>query len=397
MPAGAILAPAALAAAAAASLPQPSPHSVAVRVTFDPVAIRSVAARGAGADDPVRVASISKLVTALGVMRLVEAGVLDLDRDVSVWLGHPVRHPRFPDRPITLRLLLSHRAGLADGIDYAVPLGTRLRDALADPAAWDPAHGPGDHFRYANLGFPLIASVMEAATGARFDRLMTRIVFRPLALDGCFNWSGCSNAALGRAVPLIGADGAIRRDALGGRRPACLVVPTAEGSCVLDLYVPGENGALFSPQGGARLSARDLARIGQMLLKRGADFLSPASIAALAGPEWTFDGANGATERGIYCRYGLAVQYSGTGRPDCADDLFGDGRPRFGHAGEAYGLRSGLWIDPAAGTGIAYFVTGVPDDAERGRSGYSVAEEALARPYRAEDGTGADAKKINRR
>ena len=60
-------------------------------------------------EDPVRIASISKLVVALGVMRMVEAGQLDLDRDVSDYLGWPLRNPAFPDRPITLRLLLSHR------------------------------------------------------------------------------------------------------------------------------------------------------------------------------------------------------------------------------------------------------------------------------------------------
>src|SRR5688572_17013313 len=71
-------------------------------------------------DDPVRIASISKLVVALGVMRLVEQGQFDLDRDVSEWLGWPLRNPAFPDRPITLRLLLSHRSSLKDDVDYAI-------------------------------------------------------------------------------------------------------------------------------------------------------------------------------------------------------------------------------------------------------------------------------------
>ena len=58
-------------------------------------------------DDPVRIASISKLVVAVGVMKLVEQGTLDLDGDVSRWLGWSLRNPSFPDRPITLRQLLS--------------------------------------------------------------------------------------------------------------------------------------------------------------------------------------------------------------------------------------------------------------------------------------------------
>ena len=64
----------------------------------------------------------------------------------------------------------------------------------------------------------------------------------------------------------------------------------------------------------------------------------------------------------------------------CRDDLFGDGVPRVGHAGEAYGLRSGLWIDRAAGTGVAYFVTGVPDDAPLGKNtSFTQPEVELAR------------------
>ena len=70
-----------------------------------------------------------------------------------------------------------------------------------------------------------------------------------------------------------------------------------------------------------------------------------------------------------------------TRRPGCADDLFGDGRGRYGHGGEAYGLRSGLWLDPVAGTGVAFFATAVPDG-DRGRSAFSRAEERLARGRR---------------
>src|SRR5438552_19149176 len=56
-------------------------------------------------DDPVRVASVSKMVTAIGVMQLVEAGKLDLNSDVSRCLGWRLRNPNFPDRPITLTML----------------------------------------------------------------------------------------------------------------------------------------------------------------------------------------------------------------------------------------------------------------------------------------------------
>ena len=169
---------------ACAALPRPSPASAAVRVTFDSERVLHVEARGAGADDPVRIASISKLITTLGVMRLVETGTLDLDSDVSRWLGWRVRNPAFPDTAITLRLLLSHRSSLTDNVDYAIPLGKTVKETLADPKAWDGAHAPGSYFRYTNLNFPVVASIMEAATGERFDRLMARLVFTPLKIVG---------------------------------------------------------------------------------------------------------------------------------------------------------------------------------------------------------------------
>jgi CubicO group peptidase (beta-lactamase class C family) len=360
-----------------ASLPKPSPPSAAIRVTFDTDRITSVETRGVGIDDPVRIASISKLMVGIGVMRLAEAGTLHLDTDVAFWLGHPVRNPHFPDVPITLRLLLSHRSSLKDDIDYAIPLGTTLRQALADPKAWDKEHPPGTFFRYGNINFPVIASVMEKATGERFDRLMARLVFEPLHIDACFNWTTCSDDAVARAVVLRDEKGAVRRDDLGGKRPDCPVL-SPDPACDLSGYKPGSNGALFSPQGGARISAAALARVGQLLLRGGEGLLGQETVRLMIGPEWVYDGRNGDTEKGFWCAYGLAVQTLAAS-PACVNDPFGDGAERVGHSGDAYGLKSGLWLDLKRGRGVAYFVTAVPDDAPRGRSGFRTVEEAIAR------------------
>lgn len=358
-----------------------------MRVTFDASRITSMSASGLAdratkrrvtADDPVRVASVSKLVVALGVMRLVDADKLDLDRDVSDYLGWRLRNPAFPDTAITLRQLLSHTAGVRDGNDYRVPLGKTVQAALSDAKAWDAGHTPGRYFTYSNLNYPIIASIMEKVSGERFDALMQRIVLMPLGIDGCYNWPTCSDARVARAVVLYHVNGSVRNDDLKGNQPPCPVFTDTPG-CDLSGYKPGDNGALFSPQGGLRISARDLAKVGQMLLSGGKSFLSPASMLALTKPVWTYDGNNGETESGFYCRYGLAVQTLATKQTGCRDDAWGDGRPRIGHAGEAYGLRSGLWIDPATGKGIAFFATAVPDEAAKGRrSAFTRIEEQLA-------------------
>jgi CubicO group peptidase (beta-lactamase class C family) len=371
-----------------------------VRVAFDrdgitAIRVHGYADRATGrkitADDPVRIASISKLVTTLGVMRLVEAGKLDLDADASALLGWRLRNPAFPETPITLRLLLSHRSSLTDAAGYwQTPLGGELRDILEDPRAWDTKHAPGSYFRYTNLNFPLVAQIMERATGERFDRLMERLVLRPLGLEACFNWALCSDATAARAVVLYDADGKPVKDDHHGHKPACPVTPASDGSCDLSRWRAGDNGALFSPQGGLRISARGLARIGQLLLGDGRldgkRLLQPSSLRAMIGPEWQYRPGNGLTweedtggdDAGFFCRYGLAVQTLATPVRGCRDDPFGDGAARVGHSGSAYGLQAGLWVDRQRGTGVAWFATGMPDERLGGKSAFSAVEEALA-------------------
>ncbi len=372
-----------------------------VRVAFDrdgvtatrSTGLADVAAnRKADADDPVRIASISKLVTAIGVMRLVEAGKLDLDADVSESLGWRLRHPKYPDAPITLRLLMSHRSSLTDAAGYyAVPLDGEVHDILKDPRAWDDEHAPGTYFRYTNLNFPLVAAAMEKATGERFDKLMDRLVLRPLKISGCFNWEMCDDATAARAVVLYDAEGEPVRDDNHGAKPACSVNKSSAGDCDLSHWRAGANGSLFSPQGGLRISANGLAKIGRLLLGEGSvdgvRLLQPESLRTLTQPVWTYSPGNGMTSEedlggepphGFFCRYGLAVQTLATKGKDCRDDPFGDGIARVGHSGSAYGLVSGLWIDRKSGTGVTYFATGLPEARSGTHSAFSAVEENLA-------------------
>lgn len=317
-----------------------------------------IAGRPVGIDDPVRVASISKLVVALGVMRLVEDGKLNLDRDVSAYLGWKVRNPAFPDAPITLRHLLSHRSGLRDSVDYIVPLDGDLSAVMANDKAWELRHSPGDYFSYANINSPLIAAVMESATGERFDRLMARLVLGPLKLDACFNWgAGCSDHRRAQAVTLLRPNGDLARDAAIKGPDPCAVYPASDGSCDVEaLYRLGRNGSAFSPQGGLRISARDLAVIGRLLLNQGKPILSKSSFAEMIGPAWTFDGSNGDDSKGYFKAYGLGVHW--------LDD--GKGGKWFGHVGEAYSLRAGFWINRKEGKGFVRYVTMVDEFAAVG-------------------------------
>lgn len=361
----------------------PLPASAGVRFERDRIVARLAEGEADRAthrpvtpDDPVRVASISKLAVALAVMRLVERGKLDLDRDVSAYLGWTLRNPASPTAPITLRQLLSHTSGVRDAAGYGMALDGDLAARMAEPGAWDAKHGAG-YFAYANLNYPLIAAVMEGATATRFDRIMAEQVFAPLKIAGCFNWSTCAPDAAAHAVVLYRAWGEVAYDDLRGRPPACPGNPASDGGCDLTRYRLTRSSGFFSPQGGMRIAPTGLARIGGALVRPG--YLSVASLAMMTRPQWRYDGTNGDIEGGFYCTFGLGVMIlAAPGRPAaCRDDPFGDGRLRIGHAGDAYSLKSGLWVEPATGKGIAYYTTAVPDDAPSGRSAYTQREEAM--------------------
>jgi CubicO group peptidase (beta-lactamase class C family) len=340
-------------------------------------------------EEPVRVASVSKMVTAIGVMKLVEQGRLDLNSDVSPWLGWTLRNPDFPDRPITLSMLLSHTSSIREhDDDYVIPLGGSLQKVMADKGSWDPRHGPGDgYFAYVNLNYPIIGSIIEKTTGERFDIWMRHNVLEPMKIDACFNWPTCSDAAVARAVELDTPEGKPVKDDLHGRRPSCPVLVNDGQPCDLAQWKPGENGSLFAPQGGLRISARDLGRIGRMLLNdgmlEGVPILSRQSVDLLLTQVWQFNGANGKTDSGFYCSAGNGSHQLPNRMAGCADDMGTQGAVLLGHAGDAYGMKSGLWIDRARGQGVAYFVTGVADPAPKEPgSAYTAAEvHAFRRTY----------------
>jgi CubicO group peptidase (beta-lactamase class C family) len=137
-------------------------------------------------------------------------------------------------------------------------------------------------------------------------------------------------------------------------------------SCdALEAYVPGTNGGLFSPQGGLRISPAELARLGRMLLANDGRFLSPATIDSLFEARPT--GAMGPGEESDprfmqFWSLGGLQCLSATGAAG-GDQPLAPRRSRWcGHAGDAWGLRSGLWIDREAGLAHAFAITGTAAD-----------------------------------
>lgn len=344
------------------------------------------------ADTPVRIASISKVVVALAVWRLVDQGRLDPDADVSPVLGFPLRNPRHRDVPVTIRQLLRHESALIDAGGYVMRPGVPLRDVIG-PASWGD-WAPGSRFDYANLNSVVLATIIERTTGERFDVAARRLVLQPLGLDACFNWSGCSPAA-------IAAGGVLYRKSPDGgeswapdgpwvaqvdsERPAggCPIRLGEAQACDLAAIVPGENGGLFAPQGGLRISLSDLARLGQALLTNPEGFLKPATHAALfrARPIAAW-GPGEETDRGLMQAWsdGGLHCFSGTGAAGGDQPASPKPMAGCGHLGEAYGLFSALVVDPASGSVRAWLLTGSVTVPPAGRvSRFNALSEALAR------------------
>ncbi len=340
-------------------------------------------------DVPVRIASISKVAVALALHRLADAGRISLDDEASAHLGWTLRNPAHPKVPVTIRQMMRHESTLSDAGGYAFLLGERLQDRLG-PKSWSGA-APGTAFDYANLNQAILGQLIEQVTGRRFDIAMQELVFAPLQIEACFNWSQCPpgfadrGAVLYRKAPSSDGPWNARGpwvDQIDARRPADCPVRVAEGvPCDLSRYVPGTNGALFAPQGGMRISVYGLGVLGLRLLDPEAGFLKPETIAGLFRPVAVKPGGTGhETDAGLmqYWSEGGLHCFSGTGKPGGDQPLSPQPLKGCGHLGNAYGLLSGLVIDPGAKTVVAYALTGTSAPPPPGRvSRFTAPEEDL--------------------
>lgn len=345
------------------------------------------------ADTLFRVASVSKIVTTIAVMQLVEQGRVDLDADASDYLGFRLRNPSWPDRVITVRMLIDHTSSLRDGEIYNFPPGQDIATVFAgvgpsgDHFAHEAGRQPGAYYEYCNLAYGVLGTLVERVSGQRFDHYASEKVLRPLGIDGGF---------YGPELPHPERLATLYRRVDGQPVPVYDDRPLkTHDAAALTAYVPGRNGTLFSPQGGLRVSVRGLARLGAMLMGNGAvdgvRVLRPDTVRLMEQAQWVFDGHNGTpdtADRGPIDCYGLTL-ITLLGNP--GDDLPFPGYHGHlhGHLGEAYALHSGLWYDRETGDGYFYVATGFPPDDQVRRGDHSaftrVEEEIFAALAAADD------------
>jgi len=280
-------------------------------------------------DDIFRIASISKSFTATGLMQLVEAGKLSLDDDVGELIGFPVRNPHFPDSVITLRMILSHTSSISDKNGYFT-LDAFHPDKNPDWANAYNDYAPGTGYQYCNLNFNLAGAILEKYSGERFDRYIPRHILKPLGGYGGYNVDGLDSS---RFVTLYAFDE--EKNAFEAQNA---YVSVAER---LKDYRMGYDAPMFSPTGGMKISAPDLARYMMMHMNYGSyggvRVISTESARAM---QTAVPAGKG---------YGLALTTK--------DDLI-PGKIMKGHTGSAYGLHSAMFFQPQEKFGFVVIVNG---------------------------------------
>ena len=139
----------------------------------------------ASAETVHRVGSVSKLFTDIAIMQLVERGVLDLDAPVQRYL--PTFAPHNPSgKPITLRQLMSHRAGLLREPpvgSYFDPTGPPLAAMVRSLDGRDLIYAPEQRTKYSNAAIAVVGYVLEQTQREPFARYLKRVLLDSLGMS----------------------------------------------------------------------------------------------------------------------------------------------------------------------------------------------------------------------
>ena len=130
-----------------------------------------------------RPGSVSKLFTWTAVMQLVQAGKLDLDKDVNTYLDFKI--PPRDGKPVTLRNIMTHTAGFAETAKYLIDFGDKKPDALGKILGrWVPdrIYGPGEMPAYSNYAASVAGYIVERVSGEPFDTYVQNHIFAPAGM-----------------------------------------------------------------------------------------------------------------------------------------------------------------------------------------------------------------------
>jgi len=281
--------------------------------------------------DIFRIASISKSFSATSIMQLVEAGQLSLEDDFGDLVGFKIRNPKFPDRKITLKMALSHTSSLNDSQGY---LNLDLINPAKNPdyAKCYNNYEPGKGYQYCNLNFNLIGTIIEKKSGERFDRYVENHILKPLNLYGGYCVDSLDST---RFVKLY----EYHNDKKNFTHSPAAYAPRREE---IKNYVMGYSTPIFSPTGGMKISATDLAKYMTMHMNYG----TGNGVKIISKKHAKLMQTKITEEE----EYGLALRQASNLIPNVK---------LVGHTGSAYGLYSTMFFNPKKKFGFVIITNGI--------------------------------------
>jgi CubicO group peptidase (beta-lactamase class C family) len=281
--------------------------------------------------DIFRIASISKSFSATSIMQLVEAGKISLNDDFGDLVGFKIRNPKFPDQKITLKMALSHTSSLNDSQGY-LNLDVINPDKNPDWAKCYNDYAPGSKFDYCNLNFNLIGTIIEKKSGERFDNYVKNHVLKPLGLYA------------GYCVDSLDSTRFVNLYEYHADTKTYTPSPTAYAPRRTEIanYIMGYTTPVFSPTGGMKISATDLAKYMIMHMNYG----TTSGVKIISKKSAKMMQTALSDDEG----YGFAIR--------TADNLI-PGVKLKGHTGSAYGLYSTMFFNPKEKFGFVIITNGI--------------------------------------
>ncbi len=286
-------------------------------------------------DTVFKTASLTKLITAVGVMQLKDAGLLDLDAPLTYGEGTPIRNPYWPDSPVTLRQVLTHTSSLLEDAPYHAP--PQWGNTALMQARYFSKYEPGTRYKYSNLNGGILGSAVERASGQSLNAYMAEHVFSPLGINASYAAHLLPDPApLSRTYTQDGllymkAEKYLEEDRA-----------SYENTCDPDGHYHASVGSLY-------ISLSGLEKIGQALAcggaANGARILSPQAAAEMRADQRLVPGSTVTGES----PYGLAM-YRFTAS---------DGLEWYGHQGRWEGLLADLFVEPRSNTAAVLVMNGV--------------------------------------
>ncbi len=274
------------------------------------------------ADTYFRGASVTKFVTGVGVMRLVEQGKLSLDADISEALGFAVRNPRYKNTPVTLRQLMTHTSSFRDTGGYSALSSTLQGMFIKRPSVNFLPQEPGTKYTYSNFAAGTVGSIIEAATQRNVNDYMTEAVFAPLGIDAAY-----SASMVGKPENVASLYINRKTDVSFGKN---IAIPY-DNSVDPDRHYRTVAGSLW-------IRPKDLMKIASLLCEGGefdgVRLLQPETVAQMMADQKGVGSVSAATPYGLFIKRVL--------------DLV-PGKMLYGHQGTSSGFVCSTYYDPETG------------------------------------------------